>query len=201
MSECQVAESEAVRKGQAGFQSCTQNSDQLRFNGYVTCYCGHSPCPLGVWIFSTPGRWSDSHCSGRGFGHVCYSPAAGQIGLAHSRAPRETHVSGGARPNRGVMKRKLLLVAVIATNVLIPAAVRADRIEIEAGDRPYFIHGPRYWDREYEMVWVPGHWSRYRHRWVHGHYVRGERRRHDWRGRHDDRYDDRHDDHRDDDRR
>ncbi|HEY2101965.1 MAG TPA: hypothetical protein VGH08_01815 [Chthoniobacterales bacterium] len=97
-----------------------------------------------------------------------------------------------------MIKNKLLLIALVATSVLVPTAVRADRIEVEAGDRPYYVHGPRYWDREYEMVWVPGHWSRSGHRWIHGHYVRGEHRRnHGWDRGHDDRYDDRHDDYRD----
>lgn len=96
-----------------------------------------------------------------------------------------------------MIKNKLLLAAVVAASLLSPAAVRADHIEIQVGDRPYFNHGPRYWAGEYEMVWVPGHMSRYGHHWIHGHYVRGEHRRHDWNGRHDDR----HDDHYDNDRR
>jgi hypothetical protein len=88
----------------------------------------------------------------------------------------------------GVMiKNKLLLVAIIATSILLPAAVRADRIEIQIGDRPFYNHGERYWAGDYEMVWVPGHMSRFGHHWIHGHYLRGEHRRHD--------------DHRDDDRR
>lgn len=95
------------------------------------------------------------------------------------------------------MKNKLLLIALLATSLLLPAAVRADRIIIEAGDRPYYTHGSRYWDRDYEMVWLPGHWSRFGHRWIHGHYVRGERHRHhDWDRRHDDQYDDYRDDYR-----
>jgi hypothetical protein len=95
-----------------------------------------------------------------------------------------------------MIKNKLLLVA-IATSILLPAALRADGISIQIGDRPFYSHGARYWDGDYEMVWVPGHMSQRGHHWIHGHYVRGEHRQHDWNGRHDDR----HDDHRDDDRR
>ena len=97
-------------------------------------------------------------------------------------------------------KNKLLLVAIIATSILLPAAVRADRIEIKVGDRPFYSHGARYWEGDYEMVWVPGHMSRSGHHWIHGQYVRGEHRQHDWNRHHDNRHDSQ-DDHRDDDRR
>ena len=82
------------------------------------------------------------------------------------------------------IKGKLLLVAIIATSILLPTAVRAIGIEINVGDRPYYSHGPRYWDNEYEMVWVPGHMSRGGH-WIHGQYVRSEHRRHDSERRQD----------------
>jgi hypothetical protein len=97
----------------------------------------------------------------------------------------------------GMIKNKLLLVALIVASILIPAAVRADRLEIQIGDRPYYSHGARYWANDYEMIWVPGHMSRYGHNWIHGHYMRGEHRRHDWERHHDN---DRHDNHHDDDR-
>ena len=64
----------------------------------------------------------------------------------------------------------------MATSILVPAAVQAQGISIEIGDRPYYRHGPRYWSGDYQMVWVPGHHSR--RGWVHGHYVRGQRRHH-----------------------
>jgi hypothetical protein len=41
------------------------------------------------------------------------------------------------------------------------------------------------------MIWVPGHWSNHRRVWVHGHYIRGEHRRHDFERRYDERRDDR----------
>ncbi len=88
-----------------------------------------------------------------------------------------------------MIKSKLLLAAILVTSILIPAAVRAVGIDIEVGDRPYYSHGPRYWDGDYQMVWVPGHMS-HGHHWVHGHYIRGEHRQHEWNGHHDDRRDD-----------
>jgi hypothetical protein len=98
-----------------------------------------------------------------------------------------------------MIKNKLLLVAIIAASILTPAAMRADGISIQIGDRPFYNHGARYWDGDYEMVWVPGHNEG--HHWIHGQYVRGEHRRHNWQDRHDDRQNDRQDDHRDNDRR
>ena len=88
-----------------------------------------------------------------------------------------------------MIKNKLLLVAIIAASILTPAAVRAQGISIQIGDRPFYNHGARYWNGDYEMIWVPGHMSRSGHHWVHGQYVRGERRQHNWNGRHDDRHD------------
>jgi hypothetical protein len=87
-----------------------------------------------------------------------------------------------------MIKNKLLLVAIIATSILIPAALRADGVSIQIGDRPFYSHGPRYWDGDYAMIWVPGHMSS-GHHWIHGQYVRGEHRQHDWNRRHDDRND------------
>jgi hypothetical protein len=83
-----------------------------------------------------------------------------------------------------MIKTKLLLIAMVATSILVPAAVRAQGISIELGDRPYYHHGPRYWAGDYEMIWVPGH--RYRGGWVHGHYVRSEHRHHNLNNRYDD---------------
>src|SRR6476619_6403793 len=96
-----------------------------------------------------------------------------------------------------MIKTKLLLIALVATSLLVPAAVRAQGISIELGDRPYYSHGPRYWAGDYEMIWVPGH--RYHGVWTHGHYVRGHSRHHNYNTRYDEtrrddrRYDDRQD--------
>ena len=79
----------------------------------------------------------------------------------------------------------------VATSILVPAVVQAQGISIEIGDRPYYRHGPRYWAGDYQMIWIAGHHTN--HGWVHGHYVRGERRHH-LNSRVDDRrYDDRRD--------
>src|ERR1700720_134964 len=86
-----------------------------------------------------------------------------------------------------MIKTKLLLIALVATSLLVPAAVRAQGISIEIGDRPFYSHGARYWAGDYEMIWVPGHRSESGRRWIHGHYIRGEHRRHDLDRRHDDR--------------
>jgi hypothetical protein len=92
-----------------------------------------------------------------------------------------------------MIKNKLLLLAIVATSILTPAAVRADSISIQIGDRPFYTHGARYWDSDYEMIWVPGHMSRFGHHWIHGQYVRGEHRQHEWNGRHDYRENDQRD--------
>lgn len=85
-----------------------------------------------------------------------------------------------------MIQTKLLLIAMVATSILVPAAVRAQGISIELGDRPFYSHGARYWAGDYEMIWVPGHRT-YRG-WVHGHYVRGQHRHH-FNNRFDDRRD------------
>jgi hypothetical protein len=86
-----------------------------------------------------------------------------------------------------MVTNKLLLVGLAASSLIMPVAARAQRFNIEIGDRPYYTHGARYWEGEREMVWVPGHWSLHRRQWIHGHYVVGEHRRHGWDGRRDDR--------------
>jgi hypothetical protein len=87
-----------------------------------------------------------------------------------------------------MIRHKLLIAVLLLVAAFLPSVATAGRISIEIGDRPYY-RGGTYWDRDWEMVWVPGHWSRYRHEWVHGHYIRGHNRHHrDWR---DDRRDDR----------
>ena len=87
---------------------------------------------------------------------------------------------------------KLLLLAIVATSLLLPAAARAVGIEIQVGDRPYYNHGAQYWQGDYQMVWIPGHMSG-RHHWVHGQYVRGEHR-HGSNFRHEDQRNDYRDD-------
>jgi hypothetical protein len=81
------------------------------------------------------------------------------------------------------MIKKLLLLVAIAVSFTFGAALKAEGLRIEIGDKPYYSHGARYWEGDYEMIWVPGHWSD-GHHWVHGHYRRGEHRHHH---HHDDR--------------
>lgn len=70
------------------------------------------------------------------------------------------------------MKRVLLvLLSVVSVfGVFVPATSKA-RVVIEVGDRPYYSHGPFYFEHGHRLYWVPGHWNR-RHVWVHGHYGR-----------------------------
>jgi hypothetical protein len=73
------------------------------------------------------------------------------------------------------MKRILitLFVALVcAAPVAVPSSARAAAIVVEVGDRAYY-RGPWYWGPRHErLVWIPGHWSRFRHHWIHGHYAR-----------------------------
>ena len=88
-----------------------------------------------------------------------------------------------------MIKNKILLVACLAVSIMLPRIVSADHIVVEIGDRPYYTHGERYWNGDWEMIWVPGHWSEHGHHWVHGHYRKGEHHHHHHHD-HDD-----HDDH------
>jgi YXWGXW repeat-containing protein len=71
------------------------------------------------------------------------------------------------------MKRltALLFAAILTLSGLVPAA-NAVGVYISAGDRPYYTHGPYYYDGPRRYVWAPGHWTwRHHHRvWVHGYY-------------------------------
>jgi hypothetical protein len=44
-------------------------------------------------------------------------------------------------------------------------------VTVEIGDRPYYNRGAGYYVGHAYYVWVPGHWSRHHHVWIHGHYV------------------------------
>ncbi|MEP6822884.1 MAG: hypothetical protein ABI946_11090 [Chthoniobacterales bacterium] len=83
-----------------------------------------------------------------------------------------------------IIKNKLLLTGLLALTMALPTAAQAIGFSIELGDRPYYSHGARYYRGDYEYIWVPGH--RRGRRWIHGHYRRGERRRHFDRNRHHD---------------
>jgi hypothetical protein len=72
-----------------------------------------------------------------------------------------------------IMKKTALLIAALAfmSGMLAPVA-NAISLDINVGDRPYYGHGPGYWNGGVYYVWAPGHWEwRHHHRyWVHGHY-------------------------------
>jgi len=75
------------------------------------------------------------------------------------------------------MKRYLLIMlgALFCAGAFTPpTTTKAAGVFIEIGDRPYYSHGPWYWEGGYRRYWVPGHWAwRHHHRfWVHGYYVR-----------------------------
>ena len=76
-----------------------------------------------------------------------------------------------------MIKHRLLIAAVVLAGVLVPVAANAG-IRIELGDRGFY-HGATYYDNDWEMVWMPGHFGR-NHRWIHGHYIRGQHR-HNWK--------------------
>ena len=73
------------------------------------------------------------------------------------------------------MKYKLavLLAALLCAGAIAPTPSQAIGFSIEIGDRPYYRHGPWYWNNGARWYWIPGHWAwRHHHRfWVHGHYA------------------------------
>ena len=68
-----------------------------------------------------------------------------------------------------IMKKLVLLLTAM---VSLSGVAQAISINIEVGDRPYYLYGERYWARGAYWCWVPGHWGRYHHYWIHGHYRR-----------------------------
>ena len=70
------------------------------------------------------------------------------------------------------MKKKLavLVMALLGLSGMLTTA-KAIRLDIEVGDRGFYTRGAGYWDHGTHYCWVPGHWSRFRHHWVHGHYI------------------------------
>jgi hypothetical protein len=73
------------------------------------------------------------------------------------------------------MKYKLavLLAALVSAGGVTAPKADAIALNIEIGDRPYYTHGPWYWNNGARWYWVPGHW-RWRHHqrvWIQGHYA------------------------------
>lgn len=69
--------------------------------------------------------------------------------------------------------RKILIALFLMVSALVPVAnTYAQHITVEVGDRPYYSHGPGYWEGGHKLVWVPGHWNYHHTHWIHGHYRR-----------------------------
>ena len=81
------------------------------------------------------------------------------------------------RSRDDMIKKKLLLIAILLASLGMSTAVQAIGLNVEVGDRGYYNHGDRYYNGDWEYVWVPGH--RYHGHWIHGHYRRGMHR-HNW---------------------
>ena len=64
-------------------------------------------------------------------------------------------------------KLLLLLLAIVAMGGIANAII----IDVEVGDRPYYLHGGGYWVGRTYYVWVPGHWGPHHRHWIHGHYA------------------------------
>jgi hypothetical protein len=74
------------------------------------------------------------------------------------------------------MKKKLVLLfaALFCLSGMLVPAVKAVEISIGGYDRPYYNHGPGYWNGRVYYGWAPGYWGwRNHHRyWNHGYYHR-----------------------------
>jgi len=51
-----------------------------------------------------------------------------------------------------------MLGALFCAGAFTPPTTTAG-VFIEIGDRPYYSHGPWYWEGGYRWYWVPGHWA------------------------------------------
>jgi len=69
---------------------------------------------------------------------------------------------------------KLKIGIILAVLVAMIPAANAVIVNIEVGDRPYYVRGPGYYVGPVYYVWAPGHWTWHHHHkvWVHGYYVR-----------------------------
>ena len=73
------------------------------------------------------------------------------------------------------MKYKLavLLAALLCAGAVVPTTSQAIGVSVYVGDRPYYSHGPWYWNNGVRWYWSPGYWAwRHHHRvWIPGHYA------------------------------
>lgn len=63
------------------------------------------------------------------------------------------------------------LVLILIGLLSISGMARAISINIEVGDRPYYLYGQRYWSQGAYWCWIPGH-RNHHGVWIHGHYRR-----------------------------
>jgi hypothetical protein len=77
-------------------------------------------------------------------------------------------------------KNNILLVATVAASISVAAIANAGTPppeKLDPRDKPYYTHGPRYWNGDTEMVWQPGTRGMWGNGWVHGIYVQGQHRK------------------------
>jgi len=67
------------------------------------------------------------------------------------------------------MKKTLIIAALALASGLSAPLAQAIHLDVEIGDRDYYVHGPGYWEGHVHHCWVPGHWNHH-HNWIHGHY-------------------------------
>ena len=73
------------------------------------------------------------------------------------------------------MKKKLVLLFAVLfclSGMSVPVANAQVNISIGVPDRPYYVHGPGYWNGGVYYVWYPGYWEWHHHHkvWRHGYY-------------------------------
>jgi len=78
-------------------------------------------------------------------------------------------------------KNKTLLVATVAASILVSAIAGAatPAPALDPRDKPYYTHGPSYWVGDTQMIWQPGSQGMWGHRWIHGIYIQGQKRKSD----------------------
>jgi hypothetical protein len=82
---------------------------------------------------------------------------------------------------RKVMRKKLLLFLAVlfcVSGMSVPVVNAQVNVSIGVSDRPYYVHGPGYWNGRAYYAWAPGYWGwRHHHRyWHHGYYRYNHRR-------------------------
>ena len=77
-------------------------------------------------------------------------------------------------------KLALLLAVLLCGTAMVPTTSQAIGVSVYVGDRPYYNHGPWYWNGGVRWYWSPGYWAwRHHHRvWIPGHYAPRHHYRH-----------------------